>query len=364
MLDLGGVRDRAELSRRLAVTAAALIVYRVGTQVPMPGLDPQTLSQFAGVAGVMKRISIFALGVTPLLTVVILAELAKVIVPRLRQWERADPNNRDKLNRIVLLLAFLVAAAQAFGIAVGLENVRGLVDEPGAGFRLTCVATLVAGTMATIWLADQITRHGLGSGLWLVLVTPMLADVIYRVGALVAWQSQGTVSSLGLLLCCAFLVLALATLVALVRAGHGAPEVALTCLWSTLVCYMALPWLLVTLSELAGGRGSIEAWIAPNGPAYFFALAGLITLFVPLYLRSLGEVGAAASLSVPPLVIGAALIAVVLLSDVLPADFRLLLPLQGQVLIVTAIVALGILERWWQAPFDAAARGEPRKEQA
>jgi len=364
MLDLGGLRDRAEFTRRLAVTAAALLVYRIGIQIPVPGLDPQVFSQFAGATTAMTRISIFALGVTPLLTVVILAELAKVLMPRLREWERADPHNGERLNRIILLLAFLTAAAQAFGIAVALENVAGLVAEPTAGFRVTCVATILAGAMATIWLADQITRHGLGSGLWLLLITPMLADVIYRIGALVAWQSRGTISSLGLLLCLALLVLALAAVVALVRAGNGAREVALTCLWSTLLSYMALPWLLVILSELAGGSGSIEAWLAPNGPAYFFALAGLIALFVPLYVRSLGKAGAAAFLSLPPLVIGAALIAVVLLSDVLPADLRLLLPLRGQVLIVTAIVAMGILERWWQTPFDAAARGEPRKEQA
>ncbi len=177
MSALGGLRDRAELVRRLLLTGAALVIFRAGSHIPLPGIDTQALAKLGPAREeVIGRISIFALGIIPFITVLILMELIKVVAPRLRQWEHAQAHNRDKLGRIVVALALLAAAGQAFGLSLALEDVHGLVGEPGVAFRVACIATLVGGVALAIWLADQITHNGLGSGVWLLLIAPALAD--------------------------------------------------------------------------------------------------------------------------------------------------------------------------------------------
>lgn len=362
MLDLGGVRDSAEFTRRLAVTAALLVVYRLGTSIPLPGINPEALARLGGTA--VERISIFALGITPFVTVLILAELLKVLAPGVRRWEQAEPRNRTRLNRIVFGLGLLAAAAQASGLALALEDVRSLVDEPGTQFRLTCIATLVGGVAIVTWLADQITRHGLGSGVWLVFLTPWLAEVPSRIAALaMSWPNWGPAVSVLLLIGCAVAVLVLAAIVGLIRAGGTSLEMAATCLWSVLLADAAWPWLLLAIAALLGG-GSLAglAWLGPGHPIALLVLAALVVLFTHLYLRSQRMAGVTSFSAIAPALAAAALAAIALADMVLATQLGLV-PLAGH-LILVAVVALSLLARWWQPPFEVAAPNTPHDDPA
>ena len=120
-------RTRHELTRRLLITAAALLAYRVGSHIPLPGLEPRVLAQID--ANGIEHVSILALGVVPFVSALILFELAKVLAPQLRRWEQSTSANKITLDWMVLILALLVAAAQATGVAMALEGVSGLVDR-------------------------------------------------------------------------------------------------------------------------------------------------------------------------------------------------------------------------------------------
>lgn len=336
-----------DLMRRLGFTLAALAIYRLAAAIPLPGLEPKALSHLAGAApDVTTRISIVALGIGPLLTVLILAELIKVLAPRLRRWERADPANHQKLNRILVALAVAAAAAQALGLSVALEDVGGLVAEPGATFRLTCIVTLIAGAALAIWLADQITRHGLGAGVWVIFLTPVLADMPHRIAELLSWQGYGLVTGTQLLLGCGFTIFALAAIVALIGAGENKLASAAACLWPTLLAITILPWLLLALGALWGGAPSQTVhWMLPGHPVYFLAAAALIALFVHLYARSQDMAGGAAVPAIPAAVTGLMLITALLLGDFLPSALGLRVLVTAQTAIIIAVVALSIMPR-------------------
>ncbi len=357
MLDLGGVRDRTGFARSLAVTAAALVVYRLGMHIPLPGFTAKALSQVNGAT--LERISILALGITPFVTILILAELLKVVAPNVRRWEQAEAHNRVKLNRIVVGLSLLAAAAQASGLALALEDVTHLVEEPGTPFRLTCIATLVGGTAIVIWLADLITRRGLGSGAWLLLVTPWLADLLPRAAALAAWQNDVSHIALELLIGCALAALVLAATVALIHAGASTLQSAATCLWSVLLAATAWPWLVLVIGLIAGG-GNINAtgsWMSPANPLLLLVLAGLVALFAHLYIRSQRLAGTALQLALPPAVFAGTLAAIKFADMVLATQLAGLVPLSAH-LVLVAVVALSLLAQWWRPPFAAVAQAE------
>ncbi len=358
MLDLGGVRDPAELTRRLAVTAALLVVYRLGKQIPLPGINSEALPHVSGIA--MERISILALGITPLVTVLILAELLKVIAPSVRRWEHADACNRDKLSRIVVGLSLLAAAAQASGLALALEDVRGLIEEPGTAFRLICIATLVGGAAIVIWLANQITRHGLGSGVWLLLVTIWLAELPHQTFRLVA-QGTGSAVAVELILGWGLTAVVLAAIVALIRAGGDTLATAATCLWSKLLAGAVWSPLILAIGLVVGGGSlrSVGLWISPGNPILLLVLAGLVALFVHLYMRSQRIAGSAVS-PLPPAVLAGGLAAITVVEMARPAMHLVFVVALIGHLVLVAVVALSILARWWQPPFEAAAPRDAR----
>ena len=217
MWDLGALRDRGDFARRLAVTAAALIVYRLGAHIPLPGLDPHALSCSTGPTARPSSASRSWRSASTRLS-------AFSSWPSWRSslFRRCGAGNTrmraiaTRLNRWLVLLAIGAAVVQAHGYARALEGVTQLVTEPGVAFRIACVATLVAGTAFVIWLADLITRHGLGSGVWLLFVVPALADLPDRVGALAGLLAEGSISPPA--------VLAWAAPVVLAIAAHRAPS--------------------------------------------------------------------------------------------------------------------------------------------
>lgn len=163
--------------RRLAVTLAALAVFRLGSYLPVPGLAPEVVAEAArGGGGAIGRLSLFALGIMPLLNALILTELLKLAAPSVRRWEQA-PRNAGAFRYAVLGLALLLALAQGLGVARALEGVTGLVPEPGLSFQLVCTMTFVAGAALVMALAAVIDRAGLGSGMWLLFLVPTLVEL-------------------------------------------------------------------------------------------------------------------------------------------------------------------------------------------
>jgi hypothetical protein len=350
MWDLGALRDRGDFVRRLAVTAVALIVYRLGAHIPLPGLDPHSLSLLYGSDGrAIERISILALGVYPLVSALILAELAKLLVPPLRRWERSDLRNRDNLNGWIVLLAVGFAIMQGAGIARALESVQTLVAEPGVSFRAVCMVTLVAGAAFAIWLADQITRYGLGSGVWLLFVVPTLADLPSRTWALLEVSRTGQISPVAVLACALFVIVAVAALAAILLAERSEPQAAATCLWPVQLSYMLAPWPLLVVS-FALGENDLQrtaTWIGLGSSLRFLVVAALIGLFVNLYARRWSS-----AQQVPWTIVWLALAAIALTGDILTMRFGLPIPVDAEKLIVTTLIAVVVLARSWQPPAD------------
>jgi SecY len=351
MSALGSVRDGAELSRRLGVTVLALVAFRLGTQLPLPGIDIAALPQLGGPA--VERISIFALGIMPFVTVLILAELVKVFVPRVVRWEQAQERNRHRLGSIVIGLSLLAAAIQAAGLVLAMEDARGLVATPGTTFRLVAIATLVGSTAVVIWLADQITRNGLGSGVWLLVLTPWLATLPYQIAAFLLssqWKPAGLPVGVELIAGLAIATVLLAAVVTLILAGGRTLETAATCLWSKLLAGTVWPWLILLIGLIFGGGSfqGTESWLAPPPALYLLQilmLAGFVALFAWLYMR------AQRIASLPPLVLAGGLAAITF------ADIGLTRYLPGGALfigrhILVAVVAMSILVRWWVPPIE------------
>lgn len=228
---------------RLRWTLGAFLIYRIGCHIPLPGLSPEAALQFASVAdAAFERVSIFALGVIPLFTIRMLIELAKTLSPALERWEGADPAHARLLRHLGFGAALLLAAAQAAAIAGQLEGVRGLVSEPGAGFRIGVVASLVGATAFLSWLADRMTARGLGDGFLLLLVAPALADLPWRIYSVFELWRQGGIGPGAMALAAAFLLVCVALLAAASRGANAASRDVWTPLLATVLAgYAMLP---------------------------------------------------------------------------------------------------------------------------
>lgn len=345
------------------VTLAAVIVYRLGCQVPLPGLDADAVTQFAARTGMGgERISMFAIGVTPIFTALILLELARHLFPGLRRREAADPAHAQRMRQLTRGLALAFAVVQGYGMATALEGIGGLVTEPGAQFRVGVATTIVAATALLSWLADEITRRGLGSGFWVLLAAPVLAQLPATVATAIELARSGDVSAPSLLIGPAWLMLAAAWLVALDRARtETLPAVRLAGVWPPILATTVLGWLAGTAMGFAGPEANPrELWYAPGQPGYIAGLGVLIVLFAMLRLSGMraalpSRAAAGHGLSLAPLGMAAGLIqAAVCVSGEIVA---LVSPLtmRGMWLIVVVALALRILERYAALSNDARA---------
>ena len=199
-----GVLSSPDLPRRIAVTLGALVVYRLATLIPLPGINMAAWRQLAGDAaggllgqanalsgGAVGRLAIVALGVLPFITAAVLLQLVAVFSRRLSGLSRAGIRGRGLVDRMTRVITIVLAALQAYGIAAALEGVSGLVSAPGAFFRASTVLTLVAGTMLAVWLADQITLRGIGNGLALILFTNIVVEVPSVIVGTLALSQEG-----------------------------------------------------------------------------------------------------------------------------------------------------------------------------
>ncbi|NDG47563.1 MAG: preprotein translocase subunit SecY [Rhodospirillales bacterium] len=225
-LNFGVLAKATELKNRLWFTLGALIVYRIGSYVPVPGVDAavmgEMLRQHGGgilgmfdmfTGGALGRMTVFALNIMPYISASIIVQLMSAAIPSWEALKKEGDSGRKKLNQYTRYLTLAIAIVQAYGIAVGLESVRGsagaAVVDPGMLFRLSCVITLVGGTMFLMWLGEQVTARGVGNGISLIIFAGIVANLP---SALISMLELGRTGALSTFFILFFLVAALAVI--------------------------------------------------------------------------------------------------------------------------------------------------------
>ena len=185
---------KSELARRIVFTLGALLVYRLDSYIPLPGINTPG-PQIPGVTVISgNRFSIFSLGILPYLSAAILIQLVSMVSSKLSALPSGGEAGRRKIARYTIGLAVILAAFQAFGIASGLQGIPNFVNEPGF-FVISTTVTLTGGTIFLIWLSEQITARGIGNGLALILFAGVAAEMPHAVAALVEYIRQGMLSA-------------------------------------------------------------------------------------------------------------------------------------------------------------------------
>ncbi|MGB2141970.1 MAG: preprotein translocase subunit SecY [Candidatus Puniceispirillaceae bacterium] len=206
---LGAFAKADDLKKRLLFTVGALIIYRLGTFIPIPGIDPVALSdvfsqQSTGILGMfdmfsggaLGRMTIFALNIMPYITASIIMQLMTAIVPSLEAMKKDGEAGRKQINQYTRYLTVLLATVQGYGIAVALEAAGGVVSDPGLFFRVTTVITLVGGTLFLMWLGEQITARGVGNGISLIIFSGIIAEVPSALAGTLELGRTGALSAL------------------------------------------------------------------------------------------------------------------------------------------------------------------------
>jgi preprotein translocase subunit SecY len=221
-MNFGAFAKATELKKRLWFTLGALVVYRLGTYIPLPGIDAAVLQdiftrQSGGVLGMfdmfaggaLRRMTIFALNIMPYISASIIMQLMTAVSPQLEAMKKEGEAGRKKINQYTRYGTVLITALQGYGIAVGLEgmssSVGAAVHDPGWFFRFTTVITLVGGTMFLMWLGEQITQRGVGNGISLIIFAGIVANLPR---ALVNTLEMGRTGALSTLLIIALIVMA------------------------------------------------------------------------------------------------------------------------------------------------------------
>jgi preprotein translocase subunit SecY len=198
-----------DLRRRLVFLMLALVVYRIGAHIPVPGINPDQLAQlfkgqqggilslfnmFSG--GALSRFTVFALGIMPYISASIIMQLMSYVVPSLEALKKEGESGRRKITQYTRYGTLGLAIFQSLGIALALEGSQGLVISPGFGFRMTAVVSLVAGTMFLMWLGEQITERGLGNGISILIFSGIAAGLPRAIGGLLELVNTGAMSIL------------------------------------------------------------------------------------------------------------------------------------------------------------------------
>ncbi len=204
---LAAIGKMGDLKRRLIFLVLALIVFRIGTHIPVPGIDPVQLAklfdtQGGGILGMfnmfsggaLSRFSVFALGIMPYISASIIMQLLTVVSPQLEALKKEGEAGRRKITQYTRYGTVALALFQAVGISVALESQQGLVIDPGMMFRFVTVVTLVGGTMFLMWLGEQITERGIGNGISLIIFSGIVAGLPGAIGGTMELVNNGTMS--------------------------------------------------------------------------------------------------------------------------------------------------------------------------
>lgn len=256
---------RPEAIQRLLVTIGVLLAYRLGCQIPIPGLDTDVLAR-TGSSLRPETVSIFALGVTPIFSVLLVYEFFKLVIPPLSRWEAAEPRRVGGLYLTITIVALLMASFQAHGVTAALYEIPNLIDVPG--WTPAIVATLVGGTALLGWLGDRITLQGIGAGFWLVLITPTLIKLPATVAISYELWNRGNVRTDALAAAIVFLVVAVALIAMAGNARYGQPW------WRSGPASSAPPEFRVSGADFAGVWPPLLGVLLANLTVVFFSIGG------------------------------------------------------------------------------------------
>ena len=317
----GAIGRATELRQRIFFTIGLLIVYRIGTYIPVPGIDGTALREFmdqaaAGLGGVLNmftggaisRMGIFALGIMPYISASIIVQLMTAMVPQLEQLKKEGEQGRKKINQYTRYGTVLLATFQAYGLAVSLEA-GDLVSDPGWYFRAATVITLVGGTMFLMWLGEQITSRGIGNGISLIIFVGIIAEIP---AALAQFFESGRSGALSTPVVLGVILMLMATLVFVVfmerslrkihiqyprrQAGmkiyEGGsshlpikvnPAGVIPAIFASSL--LLLPTTISTFSQAQSGpvMATILAYFGPGQPLYLAFFAGMIIFFAFFY---------------------------------------------------------------------------------
>jgi len=239
-INFGALAKAAQLKKRIWFTLGALVIYRLGTYIPVPGIDPVVVQEifrqqaggildmfnmFAG--GALGRMTVFALNIMPYISAAIIMQLLTAVSPTLQRLKTEGEAGRKKINQYTRFGTVLLASAQAYGIAVGLEGTSGpsgsAVLEPGYFFRFTTVVTLTGGTIFLMWLGEQITQRGVGSGISLIIFSGIVANLPLALASTLELGRTGALSTAFILFLAIMAVAVIAFIVFMERAQRRIP---------------------------------------------------------------------------------------------------------------------------------------------
>jgi preprotein translocase subunit SecY len=228
---LSGLGRLTELRQRLLFVVVALIIYRIGTFIPVPGVNPQALLQFMNsqqgtivdvfnlfTGGALERFSLFALGVMPYISASIIMQLMSSAIPQLAQLKKEGSSGRQKITQYTRNFTVILAGIQAGGVAFALQGQTAVVLQPGFGFLFTAIVTLTAGTVFLMWLGEQITERGVGNGISLIIFAGIVAGLPRAVAGTLELVNTGQLSIPATLI---ILALVLAVIYFIVRVERG-----------------------------------------------------------------------------------------------------------------------------------------------
>ncbi len=325
-LNFGVLAKATELKKRIWFTLGALIVFRLGTWVPVPGIDPTALADifqrhgggilgmfdmFAG--GALSRMTLFALGIMPYISASIIMQLMTSVMPSLEQIKKEGEQGRKKINQYTRYLTVAIATFQAYGIAVGLEGMTGsrgaAVMDPGMFFRFTTVVTLVGGTMFLMWLGEQITARGIGNGISLIIFAGIVADLPSALAGTLELGRTGALSPLFIVFLLLMIAVVIGVIVFVERAqrriliqypkrqvgnkmfGGESSHLPLKLNTSGVIPPIFASSLLllpITVASFSAGQGpewltTLTAWLGRGQPLYLGIYIALIVFFAFFY---------------------------------------------------------------------------------
>ncbi len=321
-LNFSAFAKAEELKKRIWFTLGALLVYRLGTYIPIPGIDPQALAdifsqQQSGIVGIFDlfsggavgRMAIFALTIMPYISASIIIQLMTTVSPHLEQLKKDGEQGRKQINQYTRYGTVLLATLQGYGIAVGLEGAGNVVLDPGLFFRATTVITLVGGTVFLMWLGEQITARGVGNGISLIIFAGIVAELPAALAGTLELGRTGALSTGIILLLMIMIVGVIAFIVFVERAQrrllvqypkrqvgqkmYGGDSSHLPLKLNTAgvippIFASSLLLLPITIANFSSGSGPdwlnvITAWLAHGQPLYMALYAGLIIFFCFFY---------------------------------------------------------------------------------
>jgi len=228
---LSGLGRLTELRQRLLFVLVALIIYRIGTFIPVPGVNPQALLQFMNsqqgtivdvfnlfTGGALQRFSLFALGVMPYISASIIMQLMSSAIPQLQQLKKEGSSGRQKITQYTRNFTVILAGIQAGGVAFALQGQSTVVLAPGFGFLFTAVVSLTAGTIFLMWLGEQITERGVGNGISLIIFAGIVAGLPRAIAGTLELVNTGQLSIPAVLI---IIALVLAVIYFIVRVERG-----------------------------------------------------------------------------------------------------------------------------------------------